>query len=114
MILGFFDLFLHAFKYDLSKRRKDVNVEDLLSQGRLKIFNDGLVPNQPSLKELWSELHNFLTSNENFSTNSKSRKKILRIFLSDLSSPLWADPENLPMFLGFLAAYNKLLLKLTT
>jgi hypothetical protein len=59
---------------------------------------------QPSFQDLWKELHPLLESDE-FSANCKGKKKVLRVVLTDLSSPVWADPEKLPTFLGLVKTF---------
>ncbi|KAL3111761.1 hypothetical protein niasHT_011048 [Heterodera trifolii] len=83
-----------ATKFDLSRVDDHLDIDRLIALGRVIVFECD--QQQPSLANLWSKIHRqFAESNGTF----------LRLLITDLSSPLWADLHLLELFCAHLKAF---------
>ncbi|KAI3420254.1 hypothetical protein GPALN_003570 [Globodera pallida] len=81
-------------KFDLSCVDDRFEVDQLLDQGHVTVFDWD--QQQPSLAKLWTKIHReFAVTDGTF----------LRLLITDLSSPLWADASLLQQFCAHLKAF---------
>lgn len=79
-------------KFDLAKRAEKLCEAEFSK--RVTVYKP--TNNRPSYEDMWKQLHPLLESHH------QSGDRFLRIPLTDIGSPLWADPSNLGRFLLYL------------